>query len=520
MEMIYLSSEEKEAFAAHFPPISNELQEYATHVVLQHSKYLFVKSCNITKSQQCYCTHCQQTSRVEGYKHNEIRSCPSCNEVSAVKSAGRGRKYLVDDGYLEWYEKSVIDPNMIVALGLYVRRDYSGDYQQVETKFSTRAMYLFGNGSAKMVKSHTWRNDGRWQLKKSVHSLSGTEMQYIRSFESLESIEKAVKGTPFQYCMWERFKNYDLLKFFELASKYPLGVELLTKFGAARVIGDKLLGQNTYRAVNWRAKSLVGLFKLSKQDIRAIRDSEIEWTPAGLWLLQEARKEGSKLSVKEIAGVSSHMSVGTYMEEFKYLRAFVKINKIILYAHKQYSLKNKKNTGFYSVGGVLTHWRDYLRDCQELQMDVRCESVLFPKDLHKAHQETIKRIKAKEDEVLNLKIRKRLPSLKKYKFEKDGLLIRPATSSKEIIEEGSKLKHCVARYAAPYAGGQTIILFVRKVADPDTPYYTVEIKNDAITQCYGKGNKTPSKDVSEFIEAFKAAKFKKTKSKSKVSEVG
>lgn len=521
METIYLSNEEKAEFAAHFPQISPALEDYATNVVLKHSKYLFVTSCKITKSQQCYCTHCQQTSKVEGYKHNELRSCPSCNEVAMVKQAGRGRKRLFDDGHLEWYEKSVIDPNMIVAVGLYVWRDYSGDYRQVETNFSTRAMYLFGNGSAKMVKSYSWSRDGRWQLKKSAYSLAGTEMLNVRSFESFESIEAAVKGTPFQYCMWERYKDrYCLIKFFELASKYPLSVELLTKFGAARVVGTKLLGQNTYRAVNWRAKSLTGLFKLSKQDIRAIRDSQIEWTPAALWLLQEARKEGSKLSVSEIAGVSSHAEVRLYMEELKYLRSFLKIDKILRYAHKQYTLKDKKYSRFYSVGSVLTSWRDYLRDCQKLQMDVHCESVLFPKDLHKAHQETIKRIKAKEDEVLNLKIRKRQASLKKYKFTKDGLLIRPATSSKEIIEEGSKLKHCVARYAEDYAAGKTIILFVRKVDDPDTPYYTVEVKNDAVTQCYGKDNKKPSDDVSRFIESFKAAKLIKAKSKSKVSEVG
>lgn len=517
MEMTYLSNEEKEAFMAHFPPISQELENYATNVVLKHSKYLFVKSCKITKRQHCYCTHCQQTSKSEGYKHNELRSCPSCNEVATVKSAGRGRKLLYDDGYLEWYEKSTIDPNVIVAVGLYIWRDYSGDYRQVETKFSTRVMYLFGNGSAKMVRNSIWSSDGRWQVKKTAYSLSGGEMKNKRSFESLESIEAAVKDTPFQYCMWERFKNYDLIKFFELASKYPLGVELLTKFGAARVVGYKLLGRNTYRAVNWRAKSLTGLFKLSKPDIRAIRDSEREWAPAGLWLLQEARKEGSKLSVSEIAGVSSHMEVHHYMEEFKYLRSFLKIDKIIRYAHKQYTLRNKKQARFYSVGAVLTHWRDYLRDCQELQMDIQCESILFPKDLHKAHQETIKRIKAKEDEVLNLKIKKRQASLRKYKFTKDGLLIRPAISSKEIIEEGSKLNHCVARYAEQYAAGTTNILFVRKVTDPDTPYYTVEMKNNTITQCYGKGNKTPSKDVSEFIDAFKAVKL--TKSKSKVSEV-
>jgi hypothetical protein len=67
-----------------------------------------------------------------------------------VKASGRGRKYLKDHAYVEWYEKSLIDPNAFVVSGFYVLRDYTGDFTKVETEYSMHAEYLFQQGKSTM----------------------------------------------------------------------------------------------------------------------------------------------------------------------------------------------------------------------------------------------------------------------------------------------------------------------------------------------------------------------------------
>ncbi|MNF15044.1 hypothetical protein D3C80_2174800 [compost metagenome] len=48
---------------------------------------------------------------------------------------------------------------------------------------------------------------------------------------------------------------------------------------------------------------------------------------------------------------------------------------------------------------------------------------------------------------------------------------------------------------------------LRKASSPNEPFYTMEIKNNKIVQCYGMRNCLPTADVQAFIEAFKAEKI-------------
>lgn len=72
--------------------------------------------------------------------------------------------------------------------------------------------------------------------------------------------------------------------------------------------------------------------------------------------------------------------------------------------------------------------------------------------------------------------------------EETGLMIRPCATHGEIIKEGKILIHCVATYAKSYAEGKTSIFFIRKISEPDIPYYTLEFKNGKVAQNRGLRN--------------------------------
>ena len=96
-------------------------------------------------------------------------------------------------------------------------------------------------------------------------------------------------------------------------------------------------------------------------------------------------------------------------------------------------------------------------------------------------------------------------ALKEYEWEKDGLFIRPIGSLKELVEEGGKLKHCVASYAKSYAEGSCKLFCIRRQSDPDTPYYTLELgKEDNLVQYRGYRNDAenkyqPQEEVRKFV---------------------
>ncbi|MED1850329.1 hypothetical protein P4V33_01555 [Brevibacillus borstelensis] len=272
-------------FFAHFPQTaSHAMVDFATDTVFLSSRYLFVR--RVGSMQFGYCTHCKQeylTSSLNGklgLKHNQDWQCLKCKSLVIVKASGISRKRLIDDAYFVWYEKSAINPKAVVALGIYAVRDYRGDYYKIETEFKTVAMYLFEPGKSRMLRRDYWAE--RWYEAKSIISEFDHSMKHKRCYLALESVVQAVRRTPFQYSTWGEYtrQSPDLVKFFDLAAKYPC-VEYLTKLGLRSFIEAKLYGYNTYGAINWRGKSIEKVLRLSKSEIKEMRSSGLIVNPHG-----------------------------------------------------------------------------------------------------------------------------------------------------------------------------------------------------------------------------------------------
>ena len=131
------------------------------------------------------------------------------------------------------------------------------------------------------------------------------------------------------------------------------------------------------------------------------------------------------------------------------------------------------------------------------------ENNLYPRDLFKAHDNTMKQVKIKQNEMLDMKIAERLEKLNNYYFEYKGLVIRPAVNTLELIEEGKKQDICIGGYGERYAEGRTNLFLIRKIGEADKPYYAVEINNNnKIIQVRGKRNIAANEEVEEFIKQF------------------
>ncbi|AZS17408.1 PcfJ domain-containing protein [Paenibacillus lutimineralis] len=507
-------------FRRHFPEtISKNIMKYATNKVMEWSRYTFVR--RVGKVQYAYCTHCRKEHTSVGLKHNEIYQCPSCESLTEVKQSGRGRGKMYDEAYLLYYEKSKVNPQAIIARGIYLVRDYTGDYHDVDTKGYVTAMYLFEPGNSQMYQRYYWGfkdgREGHFFERNSICSEAVSSMQNKRCYFAKHSISKAVKGTPFQYSTWEQYGGEygcsDYLKFFELASKYRC-IEFLTKIGLSMVVIEKLTGKKTYGAINWRGSTPEKVLRLSKQEIKQIRLSNLKIDCETISYYQ--KNKHYSITIDE-AHILSSIENSYSKQIIDKLIKETSLNMDIIFQYVIKQLRKEEVSRHYSDGqSLLIAWRDYLDECKELGMDTKIEHILAPNNIYRAHQKTTEKVRMKRDKAMNIKIANRLDELNEYYFESDGFILRPAESATELFKEGEALKHCVGGYTRRYASGETDIFVIRKASSPDVPFYTMEIKNGEIIQTRGLRNCKMTREVQRFVDDFKNIKLSRKKNRVKV----
>jgi len=505
---------EFESFKSHFPvEVEQTIQDYATNAVMVWSRYLFIR--RVGRQQYAFCTHCKRESESSGLKHNHRTNCPSCGTEAMIKGSGMGRQKMVDDAYLLYYEKSLTNPQAIIARGFYMVRDYRTDYRTVETKFDTIVMYLFEPGRSEMW-SKNYYGGYSFEKRTSVYSEAVNSLRNKRCYHSIESIKKAVQGTPFQYCTWEHYNYEDQAKVFDFASKYPC-MEYLTKLGLGPIVTAKIEGQSTFGAINWNGKTIEKVLRLTKAEAKEWIKQPFKTGLLSLYSYQKFKKLGIQLTFEQAHKICA-LAQREYLQELKSMTQYGSFDTMIKYFIKQASRKDGGR--YYSASIIFKDWKDYLAECLELGMDLSQEHVIFPNNLHDAHQKTSAKIKYKRDEDLNKKIINRASELgKKYSFEHNGLIVRPAASNPEIFQEGKTLQHCVGMYAQRYANGNIDLFVLRKADEPDKPFYTMEVQDGRIVQCRGLKNCEMTVEVRLFVDMFIQKKLL-TKKRTRIDVTG
>ena len=489
--------------------ITKEIEEYAVEEALKHSRYIFTERRG--KKQYGYCTYCKNEFETEGLKHKTKSICPHCGSEVEVRSSGRGRKYMFDESYFVHFEKSKIDKDVIIAKGIAADKSYKGDYKESTIKYYIKALYIFEINNPVMLINQWWGNDIKnFRKTGSIYPITINSINCMYS-TNLNSLDKAIENTPYKYSMYRHYSDGpEVIRYLGLYSKYPK-IEELTKLGFDELVEAKLWGNQTYSTVNWNGNTVFKMLKVNRAELKELRAFEMRKTALFIKLYQLNSKEKNKLSLEELKNLEMHVE-GNYYESFKDILKYTSLYKANKYIKKQE--KSYVNRFYRGLLGVIKDWKDYIEDCKKLKMDITKEGVLFPKDLYTAHQNTIKQIKYQEDKALDEKMKKREEEInKKYYFEDKDYIIRAVKSTKEIIDEGATLHHCVGGYAKNHAEGRTNILLIREKRNINRPYYTMEIKNNKIVQVRGLRNCDPDKKLNKFLDEFKALKIEKVKSK-------
>lgn len=491
--------------------VSKELEEYVDKVVLLKSRYVF--TWKDKKQEYGFFTCCKNTMRTLGLPHKSNVRCPWCKEEVKVIKERYKSKYLIDDGRFIWYEKSKVDPTVLVARAIYTQRDYRYDHTNVKTTYSTHAAYIFKIGNPIMLRR-------AWHGELYVDKFAGpdydsgifTNHNYK---ESLDNKYNAIASTElkyFKYWEWSntiRVSSVDTLRLLNLYCRYPL-IESLIKMGFGDAIESKMYSGRTYSAINWNGKTVWQMLRINGNDYKKLKGHRNKISIEFLAAYQLAQKHNSKKSIEKIEEVGQECELNRLKKILKY----TSFDRAVTYIDKQLKKKTGILRSFYSANSVLLTWIDYIKDCKVLGMDLKEDSVIRPKNLYEQHQNTIKQIKVKEDREITEKIQNRAEKLNEYIYENDTYITRPIYSSKELIEEGKVLEHCVAsHYSKVYANGETNIFAIRKKSEPDKPFVTMEWYGKRVIQVRKYKNLDPPEDVMEFVEEFKKEILEKNNKK-------
>lgn len=506
------------------------MEQYIRANVIPYDNILLYRKGN-TRG-RCYCCGHEVRARNQRFRQNEITRCPDCGEVVTcyLNTSDRFKVDYVQN--LATIQKGT-DGKTLFIRQWHLKRDHSGCWMDISSFLEEICRYAIrGDKVAK------WQHEEKstWYYSSYRYTTPGWKRMRNHSevydgsyyFYCPENWQEVFAGTSLQYCTitdyltnsQETKKNKNVIRFLMDWAKYP-ALEKFWKAGYTALVHEHVSGlrKDQRHAIRWNRPSIREALRFPVRMLKIYQPEE--WTMARiqktkeLWEAAEARYIQEK-DIPEI--VHSEASLGHISDALKFASAH-KILRYIAKGVEDELAKRKKRPGWYGHFSTPDTYRDYIKDCLTLRLDLSDKGILFPPDLEAAHQRTISQVKYQVDEAKRELFAQEVRRLKWMEWEKDGLIIRLPVDHKELIAEGSALHHCVAGYADRMANGKTTILLIRRTEDPDTPFFTLEWLNDHVQQCRTTGNRSyvENMQVKAFVDEWVTKIAKKGKKKKTAS---
>ena len=467
--------------------------------------------------EHAFCTACRHEVSITAAKHNTSGICPRCKKKITFKSRGkRGR--IFDQETVQVLQKAENGEMLLRIIKVYrafVGADtpvYNSVYENARYFISLRSDGQCSTSPYYLAPAYKddltpWKCGYRPQFLSWRDSFEGS-MEGQLYFNNLAEL---LRDTPWQYSQIETFARVvtvmDAISYLNAYVQRPV-IEYLVKVKLFRLVSDIVYGSFRFmidKTINCEGKNLQDVLKLDRSWLPLLQevDPGIAQLNVIQWFISTGKKPDAAMikwcaknaiqDVSVLAELLSHMT----------------IHKLMRYADAQYemriaSTKTPEYIRYYNMANLLADYRDYLRMCKEMQYDVESSFILFPRNLKSAHDHVVEALDAKRTAEQEKTIADSFDEWQRlYQYKGKDLMVIPPHSSKDLIDEGSALHHCVGRYVKRVAQHECVILFVRKIAEPDKSICTIEVRDGQVTQARGFGNEDPPAKIKAFIEQWK-----------------
>lgn len=489
--------------------------DYIRREVLPEDRVIIYKKGNV----QGTCSVCGRKVHTIGrrFVQGTRVSCPSCGaRVSCVLEDGS----VFAANYIEnvvAVQKGT-DGETVFFRQWLLRRDHTAQWEHIEDFLQETVRYAIRG-----AKTAKWQKQGKWNyyMKTERYELDEwTRWQDNRIYDGSYffypgGIEEALSGTAMQYAdlegyLEEKRHNRNPIYFLEYHAKYPV-IEFLWKAGYRNIVHNRIFGMDreNRNAILWERKKLKECFRFPLRILKLMPPEE--WSLNDIQRVNDLwERYGGKITDTEIQLVlESKVDIQLWSGATPYANA----GRILKYIKNQTDKREEKNPDrrIISQNDTARVYRDYLQECEQLHIDLQDKEILFPKDLTAAHNRTMEQVKFEKNKADQEKFQKAVEKLENFAWSEGEFFIRPAREQMELTAEGKALHHCVGGYIRRMAEGETAIFFLRKVSEPDKPFYTLELQKKRVIQCRTEHNASYDRnpDVKNFVDMWMEKVVKK-----------
>lgn len=513
------------------PP--QEFYNWAEDWVLKDARYFFY-SYKKGKTQRGYCSHCETIFEAADVKHNSKICCPNCGSLLTCKALGKSSRRIDDcagASYIEEITENGV-PTLVERI-FTVKQRIEGHHKGIENIQKTisynEIRRQFFNANTLEVKpdgkKQSYYAYGYFRKKGNLRWCGYEDCYGADAYiepkifpKNIDSIFKNSKVPKIQNIEGSAITPWCTVRFKYLVRDLICipALENFAKLGFHKLLQNiaddyDFTGHSYYassdiqRNIKKGCKTVYETLGIPKDTMNRLGDIGIN----------------DYLLYKYLEHIAS-IKIETFM---RYSRLGVSESRnsyVVLYVLRNYEITAEKFIGYLekqcrlvkkNVGIILNTYLDYLSMAKDLRLP-KTESVLFPKNVNVEHDRLVKIKSDRKYKKQDAMLKKRVKILEALSYETDEFLIRPLRNSSEFLKESSVLNHCVKTYIDRCANGKTNIFGIRKINEPEIPFFTLQLSNDGlIVQNLGKNNCQPPKEVKDFVNQWAKKVIAKNKKK-------
>ena len=471
-------------------------------------------------------------------KHKDFSKCPACDrigELTNVRLVKNPKRYFRQHAFMVITPVSHDEVWIVEKFATYRPYVFKGYYADDEVDPSARVTFrdvVRFRLEPGEVRQWACRWGGTiWYAESKICDAGRfhyplPEASFSRANGTQIITESPLSETFLKYNSWAHYGSKYSTHYGCYLAHYALhpSIEMMVKAGYSDIVYDLVVnGKDNRSVVKWDETDPRRAFGLSKELLTKLKgyDSQVQM----LQNYHRYRKRGER-DPWHCAELISRFRP-SYGVKYAILNRIKPsgTTEIELYRYFEKLLEENPGCGMNRPPEVDRTWKDYIEAAARIGYDLTQKAVVMPKDVWAKHDEAV----ALRNEMfprynygttavtpdIVKKFEERASALvRKYGVIGAEYFIRVPKHPNEIITEGQTLEHCVGgyNYINNHAQGRNPILFLRRVSEPDVPFYTLEIdvKTNKILQCEGCKSKDGSgryghihrKDLPDEAQAF------------------
>ena len=478
---------------AMFPALPDDFTEWC-EAELMKGKYLFFS--NKTKGKRTvYCTHCRTTyEETADIRHKTEGQCKHCG-THATYHAQRYH-HTVEEKHLASICSRKDDVLLLATHG--VVRSFNSELQPIYSIGKEENILIFPHEKKNKIYKYALKNIwGACDWYRYINEMSAYQTKlYDRNLAEvipahyLGDVQHVLKTYTGTISTNNLLINLTLIP----EAEYLLKMRMIQ------------LAASAHKIVFKNGRGFAGVMGVPAQYKTMYQQLDITVTEHAMLCKVNSPVNENQIRLMRKYGLTSVTSIEALTEKYH-----ISLDKALNYMKKQMSLLAHKH-----MDETMRYWIDYL-DMAE-QEHVLTNDSKFPVNLKTEHDLLVDMVNDRKNRELAEKHRReaeeaaqRLAALEKIasRCQTKKYVIQIPKTADDLAREGQALHHCVGNghYWNRHANGSSLICFIRKKSEPDTPYFTMEVdlRNDkyTITQIQGYYNRVKAdKELERFAQRF------------------